>query len=346
MSSQDHDDIEHNPAAELHRALRVEGLEDRNLLAADFDDSLVEAQSLGTASVSGSSVAAEISMDTDVDMYKVAIGSGQTVRVDVDTPTNGGTGLGGYMRIFNEFGQQLAANNDAAAPGEGNVGFDPYLQFTPSIGGVYFIGISSYQNTSYDPISGDGDQSSSMYGTGSYNLSVNAEPEVFAQPAPAPAINSGAALAASGEASLGYTIDPGIGIGPGAVVPGTQTGIDSTVGVPTDISGGGTVFIPGPTIDSGIGIGPGSVVPGTQMTTAASSNMSTSASGEGSVYIPGPTIDQGIGIGPGSVVPGTQTGTGVAVGVPTDTTGGGTVFIPGPTIDSGIGIGPVRTRPA
>ncbi len=63
-------------------------------------------------------------------MVRFTVTAGQTVDFDIDTTTNGGTGLQSYLRIFNSSGAQLAANDNATAPGEGTVGFDAYLRYT------------------------------------------------------------------------------------------------------------------------------------------------------------------------------------------------------------------------
>jgi hypothetical protein len=105
-------------------SLRGEGLEQRLLMAADIDDSISEAISLGAASTTPTSKSGSISPDVDVDMFRFSVTSGQVVDIDIDTPQNGPGGLGSYLRLFNSLGQQLAANDDAAAPGENVVGFD------------------------------------------------------------------------------------------------------------------------------------------------------------------------------------------------------------------------------
>ncbi len=81
----------------------------------------------------------KISVDTDVDMYRITVAKGQTVDIDIDTPFNGPGGLGSYLRLFNSSGQQLASNNDGAAPGETRVGFDSFLRYRFTNAGTYFV---------------------------------------------------------------------------------------------------------------------------------------------------------------------------------------------------------------
>lgn len=153
-------------------------LEDRCLMAGglaapDANDTFAEAINLGSvermASANGS-----ISEATDVNMYKMYLRAGQA-SFDIDTPTNGSPGLGSYIRLFNDGGTQLAANNDARAPDEAYVGFDSYLGVQINQEGWYYLGVSNWLNTEYDPISGEGDYAGSWYLTGPYQLEVRSE---------------------------------------------------------------------------------------------------------------------------------------------------------------------------
>ncbi len=154
-----------------YRGLRVESLENRNLLAADFDDSLSE-RDRWAVSDQPASVAADISEPTDVDMFRVTLATGQSIDIDVDTPTNGPGGLGGFLRVFNEQGMEVAFNNDASSPDDGMIGFDPYIRFTAQQNGNYYIAVSNWENTLFDPIGGVGDVAGTQHATGSYLLTV------------------------------------------------------------------------------------------------------------------------------------------------------------------------------
>ncbi len=176
-----------------HRVLRVENLENRNLLAVDLDDSLSEARSLGTVTDQPVPVTAEISEATDVDMVRVSLASGQTIDVDVDTPSNGPDGLGGYLRVFNEQGVEIAANNDAMAPDDASAGFDPYLRFTAAQNGSYYIAVSNWENTQFDPIGGAGDVAGQQYAVGGYQLTLRNVPQFDGDDAISEAITLGGA---------------------------------------------------------------------------------------------------------------------------------------------------------
>ncbi len=154
------------------RHLVMESLETRAML--DGDDTLAEAINLGTL-VRSATVGGQIDSATDVDLYKIFIKSGMTVGFDIDTPENGRPGLGSYLRLFDADGLELAANNDAAAPGESVVGFDAYVSVPIGRDGFYYAGVSNWLNTAYDPISGDGDFAGDRHLTGSYSLTISTD---------------------------------------------------------------------------------------------------------------------------------------------------------------------------
>lgn len=166
----------HSRQPSARRALRLERLEQRLLLAGDIDDSLAEATSLGAISTTATTVEAAISPDVDVDMYRFSVTSGKVVDFDIDTPANGPGGLGSYIRLFNPQGVELAANDDAIAPGENTLGFDAYGRYTFTSGGTYYLGVSNANNTLYDPVTGNGDVAGGQYATGDYQLIIQALP--------------------------------------------------------------------------------------------------------------------------------------------------------------------------
>ncbi len=95
---------------------------------------------------------------SDVDMYKFKLEIGDRVRIDVDT-TQGST-LNAALKIFDSSGVGQVVSNasdpttsdDRAAPGE-PPGLNPYIDFTATKAGVYYVGVSASGNTIYDPLS-------------------------------------------------------------------------------------------------------------------------------------------------------------------------------------------------
>ena len=140
-------------------------------LPIDTDDSLIEAKMLGAITSTAISNSDSITPDIDVDMYGFTVTAGQVVDFDIDTPSNSSDGLGSYIRLFDSQGNQIAFNDDGAAPGE-LLGFDAYLRHTFATAGTYFVGVSNQNNVSYNAVSGDGDTAGGLYSIGNYQLIV------------------------------------------------------------------------------------------------------------------------------------------------------------------------------
>jgi len=101
----------------------------------------------------------------DVDLFRVQLNAGQTIFIDVDRITGG---FDSYLRIFDS-SMQVRVNDDAAAPGE-SPSTDSYIQFTPTVGGTYYIGVSGKGNEVYNPGTGGNRNNGS---TGRYRLEVS-----------------------------------------------------------------------------------------------------------------------------------------------------------------------------
>ncbi len=145
-------------------------------LPVDTDDAISEAISLGPVNTAGTTINNSISTDIDVDMFRFTVTNGQVVDFDIDTLTNGGTGLGSFIRLFNASGQVLASNDDGTAPGENTLGYDAYLRFTFTTAGTYYLGVSNYNNVSYDPNTGNNDIAGGQFSIGDYSLTLKALP--------------------------------------------------------------------------------------------------------------------------------------------------------------------------
>ncbi|MBW8883564.1 MAG: DVUA0089 family protein, partial [Planctomycetia bacterium] len=114
-----------------------------------------------------------IATDIDVDLYKFTVIAGLVVDFDLNTTQNGLGGVDSYLRLFDSSGRQLAANDNAVAPGDRTAGFDSFLQYTFTAVGTYYIAVSNANNTSYDPVTGNGDTAGGFNTVGSYQLSVS-----------------------------------------------------------------------------------------------------------------------------------------------------------------------------
>jgi hypothetical protein len=123
----------------------------------------------------------------DVDLYKVDLKAGDTIKIDADANQfEEGRKVDPWLRIFDASGAELASNDDGAAPNEiFESGFEPYIEFTAPENASYYVGVSIYENSEYDPLTpasgtGNSELDPNEYGTGQYtiNLSLN-NPDAF-----------------------------------------------------------------------------------------------------------------------------------------------------------------------
>ena len=112
----------------------------------------------------------------EVDFYSFTLAAGQTVALDIDGRDDFASfvtypdvyilpefqdipqTVDTELRLFDAEGNELAINNDGAAPGE-DFSRDPYLEFTAETAGTYYVGVSALGNRNYDPftpLSGSG----------------------------------------------------------------------------------------------------------------------------------------------------------------------------------------------
>lgn len=104
----------------------------------------------------------------DVDMLAVTLVAGSILTVDLDARSLPQTSsLDSYVRLFNASGMELAFNDDF------NGSLDSRLSHTVAAGGTYYVGISSYGNSSYDPLVVG--SSSPGYTEGEYSVAITAE---------------------------------------------------------------------------------------------------------------------------------------------------------------------------
>ncbi|HEV8290994.1 MAG TPA: DVUA0089 family protein, partial [Tepidisphaeraceae bacterium] len=145
---------------ESHEFSNLQPLERRFLLSSltatdsDPDDQIPEAVFLG-ALTQTRSAPNQIDTSTDVDLFSFSIAAGQKISVDID-PTPTSAALDSLLRLFDSAGNQLAQNDNAAAPG-GSLTTESFLSYTFPAAGTYYVGVSGNLNTTYSPLTGDSD---------------------------------------------------------------------------------------------------------------------------------------------------------------------------------------------
>lgn len=146
------------------------------LLPPEPNDTLTTATATGYSSGTGNSWTEahsigdnpDLATGLDVDLYAVTLTAGATLDIDIDTDLNGT--LDSVLSVFDHTGTRLALNDDAPAPGE-TYTLDSYLSFTAATTGTYYIGVSGFNNSNYDPTQAG---SGSIGSTGDYTLTLTA----------------------------------------------------------------------------------------------------------------------------------------------------------------------------
>ncbi|WP_145348533.1 tandem-95 repeat protein [Rosistilla ulvae] len=118
----------------------------------------------------------------DVDIYQIELDAGDRVQVDVDSlglatianPVDTTLWLfdsaGRPASLGSDLTAQIDFSQSGQAPGEA-VSNDPYLDFTATHKGTYYVAVSAAGNEGYDPLSLAGRSDGS--GTGEYQLDIN-----------------------------------------------------------------------------------------------------------------------------------------------------------------------------
>ena len=150
------------------RLLGFEALEPRRMLACtpgggDTNDQTCETDLTLTV---GQTLPGNISpSNTDVDLYKLTIGSFELNKEITFTAADNGDGgdvLDPYLRLFDANGNELDDNDD------GGPGLAAEINFPFTTTGTYYLGISSSSNEQYDAETGLGDQTGGASSTGGY----------------------------------------------------------------------------------------------------------------------------------------------------------------------------------
>src|SRR5688572_20857173 len=136
------------PARSLRRRLFLELLEQR--LAPAVGDAIADAFHLSFTNISATQETAHVReyLAESVFLGKFELTSGQVVTAAVNTAPHGG-GLNSFLRLFLDNGdgtvRQIASNDNFR-------GLDPSLTYQATVAGTYYVGVSSFHNSDYDPL--------------------------------------------------------------------------------------------------------------------------------------------------------------------------------------------------
>lgn len=116
----------------------------------EFNDTLASATPVvfgtsGTASFTGVTLGNGIHGNADVDFYRIDMPRGGQITSQIFAQRRSvPSSLDSYLRLFNAAGEEIAANDQFS-------GSDSFISYFVSTGGTYYVGVSSFPNTNYNP---------------------------------------------------------------------------------------------------------------------------------------------------------------------------------------------------
>ncbi len=178
-------------------------LEPRTLLAASPLDLAVP---LHFGAFNDAEVSHFLSVPDEVDVYSVTLQSGETLDASIDAQ-QAGSGLRSLLRVFDARGTPLALNNQQ--------GGDPQLSFQAATAGVYYVGISSAPNDTYNPAGGGGGVPGGTTGLYTLNVRLTTATPLMAD-LTGGSFRTGVDMAAAGDAiPVSFTVQNRGGADPG-----------------------------------------------------------------------------------------------------------------------------------
>lgn len=117
-----------------------------------------------TARFSGVTLGNGLAANLDVDIYRLELARGGQITADIFAKRRASPStLDSYLRLFNASGTEIAANDQF-------FGSDSYLSYFVSTGGTYYVAVSGFGNSGYDP---NTPSSGSTQSTGVYDLTLS-----------------------------------------------------------------------------------------------------------------------------------------------------------------------------
>ena len=115
----------------------------------ESNDSIAEAPDSGLSGAGSVTLSAYIGDGyygaKDVDLFAISVDAAATLTATVDAIAIGSS-LDSYLRLFDASGTQLAFNDDVSWPDT-----DSYLQYDLPSSGLYYVGVTGWDNSAYDP---------------------------------------------------------------------------------------------------------------------------------------------------------------------------------------------------
>jgi subtilisin family serine protease len=143
--------------------------------SADIGDILAAAASLSPApsTVVQGTIGDGINKSRDVDLFKIVVAAGQTLTLDIDAQTLAPKStLDSVVRLFDADGRLVASNDNDTRSGA--MSRDSFLSWKAVSGGTFFVGVSGFGNSAYDPRTATAGRRAGS--TGAYRLTVTSLP--------------------------------------------------------------------------------------------------------------------------------------------------------------------------
>ncbi|QDT09713.1 right-handed parallel beta-helix repeat-containing protein [Planctomycetes bacterium K23_9] len=154
------------PHRSSRRRLLLQPLESRRLLVGDNEISEAIPAVIGVNT-------AEIDNPLDVDMWSVDLLAGQTIGIDIDSIDY----VDAAIRVFDGAGNELAEDDASRGPGLEYGDLEAFLTFEAPSTATYYVGVSSFSNISYDPVTGSGATAGDSIGF--YDLIIGDAPDEY-----------------------------------------------------------------------------------------------------------------------------------------------------------------------
>jgi hypothetical protein len=104
----------------------------------------------------------------DIDIMQTTMYANETRAFDVD----GAATLDSYLRIYNSSWQLVASSDNGAGAYETSIGLDPFIRYTPTTTGTYYLVMSAAVNKNADPRTLAG-RTTGALSQGSYTITTN-----------------------------------------------------------------------------------------------------------------------------------------------------------------------------
>ncbi len=120
----------------------------------------------GSASFAGATVGNGVFGNRDVDLYRIDLARGGLITAEITARRlASGSTLDSVLRLFNASGVQIAINDQFFQE-------DSFIDFFVSTGGTYYVGVSGFGNSNYNPLVAN---SGTTQSTGTYNIRIAAQ---------------------------------------------------------------------------------------------------------------------------------------------------------------------------